>query len=73
MPTLSKHELDILDRLTEFVKWAGRYPIHLHAAGNIHPSFDPSTDPGLVDQLFAKFVDLLERENPTSNVKFTPE
>jgi hypothetical protein len=73
-PTLSKHELDTLNKLTEFVKWAGRYPIHLHAKENIHPSFNPSNDPRLVDQLFTKFVALLEKDHPTSTlVQFTPE
>jgi hypothetical protein len=65
MPTLSKPELNILYRLSEFVKWAGRYPIHLYAAENIHPSYIPSTDPDLVNHLFTKFVALLEQENPT--------
>jgi hypothetical protein len=72
VPTLSKTELDILSRLTAFVTWAGRYPIHLQAAKNIHPSFTPTRDPGLVDHLFAKFVAILERENPTSTVGFVP-
>jgi hypothetical protein len=44
LSTLSKNELDILNRLTEFVTWAGRYPINLYAAKNVHPGFIPSTD-----------------------------
>jgi hypothetical protein len=68
-PTLSKNELDLLDRLTAFVEWAGRYPIHLYAAKNVQPSF-ARTDPELIDHLFDKFVAILKREHPTSMIKF---
>jgi hypothetical protein len=67
--TLSNNELDILSRLTAFVMWAGRYPIHLRAAENVHPPF-ALTDPELIDHLFVEFVAILKRENPTSTIKF---
>jgi hypothetical protein len=67
---LSEHELDLLARLTAFVEWAGRYPIHLRAAENVHPSF-VRTDPEHIDRLFAGFVAILKGEHPESrNVKF---
>jgi hypothetical protein len=66
----SDAERDILDRLTAFVVWAGKYPIHLQATKNVHPPF-MHTDLELIDRLFVKFGAILEGEHPTStNVKF---
>jgi hypothetical protein len=65
----SKNERDILDRLTAFVMWAGRYPIPLRATDNDHPLFK-RTDPELIDHLFIKFATILDREHPTSTFKF---
>jgi hypothetical protein len=68
-PALSHDEVDILGRLETFVIWAGRYPIHLRSAETVHPAFI-STDPALVDRLFAKFITILEQENPAPTVGY---
>jgi hypothetical protein len=66
---LSDNERKLLDRLTDFIEWAGRYPIHLKAAKNIPQSFGP-TDFEPIDHLFAQFVAILEQDNPTSTIDF---
>jgi len=68
-PTLSDDERDIRGRLATFMIWAEKCPIHLKSSETVHPSF-VSTDPEFVDNLFTKFVVILEQENPTLTVGF---
>lgn len=68
-PALSSSQLDVVRRLTDFVIWAGRYPIAMRSTKTSHPSFI-STDPALIDELFDELVEVLRRENPTPTFGF---
>jgi hypothetical protein len=60
---LSLEEFDVVERLTKFVVWAGKYPIHFKADQNNQPSFI-TNDPETIDRIFEKLVVLLNKENP---------
>jgi len=66
---LTEHDQDLLKRLTDFVSWAGRYPIALREHENVHPAF-VTTDPERIDRLFDRFATILQQENPASSVQY---
>ena len=67
--TPSQDELDLIERLSESVVWAGKYPIHRKAKDSIFPSFVTSDFDG-VNSLFQRLVSVLHTENPESTIGF---
>lgn len=55
-------EIDVVSRLTKFVVWAGKYPIHFKADQNTQPSFT-TNDPAIINSLFEKLATILKEEN----------
>ena len=62
-------ELELVERLSEFVVWAGKYPIHRKPKRSIHPSFG-TVDFDAVDSLFQRLVHVLHTENPEATIGF---
>ena len=65
--TLSSDEVQLLQRIEEYLFWAGRYPLPLKS--NIYHSSETqklrsgrSDDPELIDALFKRLIDVLEQE-----------
>ena len=66
---LTADEVDLMKRLTEFIVWAGKYPIHRKASRTTHPSFKVG-DPDRIDAVFLRFAAILRSEHPESTVGF---
>lgn len=65
---LSQQELQLLDRVEEYLFWAGRYPLPLKSNSFLSSEKRNlrtfrSSDPNIIDKLFKKFVEVLENEN----------
>lgn len=68
--SLTTSEIDLLERLTIFTVWAGRYPTALKEENNTSPHFN-TTDLQEVDELYERLFQMLINENPNPTIHFS--
>lgn len=62
--SLSSEESDLLERLTRFVKWAGRYPVALDAAETKKPRLMRSSDYAAIVEFAGKLIRTYNHGHP---------
>ena len=63
-------ERSLLTRLTKFVVWAGKYPIHTKAKESVSPSFATSDFDGIDNACLLDLLAYFQKENPEPTVGF---